>query len=450
MANSQAHREARITIDLLPHRVVLEQMRSHERLSEPYLIEVYVVCEDGEVDFLPFLGRPVGIEVRDDDEVMLRHFHGLLFEAAFVGWDTSGYRYRLILKPWLHLLRQNLTYRIFQDRTAVEVIKEVFDASRVSDVDYSRLSGSFRKRKYCVQYRESDFDFASRLMEEEGIYYYFEHKHDRHVMMLCNAPGSRVYCDQRQLKFLPPSETRPNDRDLVLVWEEQVSSTAQQVVRLRTFDYQEPQRPRDVTAVGAHAHDRDAVEYYDYPASGYIAPEATRQAEVLGEAQHAGRRIFRGEATGAQLACGRLFDLAGHNNGRFNEAYLVTALSYGVISENYRSVAGDREPLAQTIDLEAVPADVRWRAPWKTPKPVARGPETAIVTCPPGEEIHTDKWGRVKVRFHWDLTNPTDDKSSCWLRVSHNSAGAGFGNVILPRANQEVIVDFLDGDPDRP
>lgn len=450
MANSQAHRQARITLDVFPQKVVLEQMRSHERLSEPYVIEVFVVCEDGEIDFLRHLGKPVALEVLDEDESHHRYFHGLLFEAAFAGWDTSGYRYKLIVRPWLHLLQQNLTYRIFQDMTALDAIKQVLQDGGFGDVEYSKLSGDFRKRKYCVQYRESDFDFISRLMEDEGIYYYFEHQADRHVMVLCNAPGSRIYCANPTLRFRPPSEARVNEQDEMILWEEQVASTGRNVVRLRNFDYQAPQRPVEKHVTARSDHPRDKIEYYDYPAYPFDPGAVERQAAVIDMAQHAGRRIFKGESTGATLACGRLFDLTEHFAGRMNEPYLVVALDYGVISENYRSVAGDREPLSQSILLEAVPAEVAWRAPLATPKPVARGPETAIVMCPAGEEIHTDKWGRVKVRFHWDLTNPTNDTASCWLRVSHNSAGAGFGNIILPRANQEVIVDFLDGDPDRP
>jgi len=443
-------RQARIEIDLAPQRVLLEQMRSHERLSEPFTIEAYVISDGRPIDFLPHLGKPVSLVITSGDGEHLRDFHGLLFEAAYKGSDASGYRYRLLLRPWLHLLQQNLTYRIFQNQTALEVIQKIIQNWGFSDVDYDKLSVKFRKRKYCVQYRESDFDFISRLMEEEGIHYYFEHLPDKHVMTLCNVPGSRQRCEQPLVVFKPPSDVRPDDHDQISVWEETISSTAQNRVRLRTFDFMAPQKPPQTTDEIDGRHKHDTVEVYDYPAPGFVEGDISHQARYLHDAQRADRRLFRGQGTAGKIACGRLFDLLEHDNPDYNRGYMVTALAYAVVSENYRSLAGDREPLSNLIEIEAVPSDAPWRPRMVTPRPVARGPETAIVTCPRGEEVHTDEYGRVKVRFHWDLTNPTDDTSSCWLRVSHNSAGAGFGNIILPRANQEVIVDFLDGDPDRP
>lgn len=444
-------RQARMELDLAPQRVLLEQMRAHERLSEPFTIEAYVISDTGPVDFLPHLGKPIGFVISNGYSDHLRDFNGLLFEASYKGSDASGYRYQLLMRPWLHLLQQNLTYSIFQNVTALDVIQQIIEKWGFSrDVDYKKLSGKFRKRKYCVQYRESDFNFISRLMEEEGIYYYFEHAHDKHVLTLCNAPGSRVRCEQPFVKFRPPSEVRPDDHDHINIWEETVSTATQNRVRLRTFDFLDPRRPPQATHQINQAHKLDSVEYYDYPAPGFVEDDIRPQTSHIHLAQRADRRLFRGQGTAGQMACGRLFDLQDHDNPHYNRGYMVTALSYAVISENYRSLQGDREPLPNVIEIEAAPSDVAWRPKLVTPRPVARGPETAIVTCPAGEEIYTDQYGRVKVRFHWDLTDPTNETSSCWLRVSHNSAGSGFGNIILPRANQEVIVDFLDGDPDRP
>jgi type VI secretion system secreted protein VgrG len=448
MAYSDDRRQATISLALGRDTVLLEQMRAQERLSELFTIEAEVLAPAGELDLLPHLGRPAAIEVLDEDQP-LRVLHGLLFDATCTGESAAGCRYRLVLRPWLYLLDQNLDYAIFQDKTALDIIKAVFETRGVGDVDYTRLTGAFRKREYCVQFRESDFAFLSRLMEEEGIYYYFEHEPERHVLTLCNAPSSHAVADAPEIPYVPPSAARPDEHDHLWRWSEEVRTTAQNRITLRNFDFVSPQQPLEARHEEPQQHQRDNVERYDYPAPFWTTTEGETQGQVLSQAARNPRRTFRAEGNAGALACGKVFELVEHRQARFNCRYLVVALSYTIASERFRS-GGPGSELTPAIILEAVPAETPWRAPVLTAKPIARGPQTAIVSGPEGEVIHTDKYGRVKVRFHWDRSDADRDKTSCWIRVSHAAAGAGFGDLILPRISQEVIVDFLDGDPDRP
>jgi type VI secretion system secreted protein VgrG len=438
-------REATISLPIIGSPV-LERLEVWERLSEFFLINATVLCDEMP-DFLPILGNAVSITITRIGETV-RYFHGLLYEANYIDFDESGYRYHLILRPWLYKLSRNLDYVIFQDKSAVDIIKAVFEARSCSDVDFSKLSGSTNTRDYCVQYRESDFSFVSRLMEEEGIGYYFIHQKDRHVMVLSNGRSSYPTSSYSSLPFNAAGGVQTY-QDRFWTWNETVTTSAEASVSLRNFDFERPDTPRTGAYSAGEAVPGDVAEIYDFPAAFLETVDGDTRGQMILEAARRQRRAYHGEGNAIALACGDLFTLDQHALDRLNQDYLVVGLSYRLEGQTFRSGAGASGNDISVL-VEAVPADNPWRPPFVTPKPVARGPETAIVTGPSGEVIYTDKYGRVKVRFHWDRGTTPPEGSTCFIRVSHNSAGAGFGNIILPRVGQEVIVDFLDGDPDRP
>ena len=450
-----------MAIDVGDEQVVLERIECEERLGRPFTVHADIISPL-ELDLHPHLGKPAALSVLEDGE-LLRRFHGLVTAGEYAKETPAGHHYRLTIRPWAFYLAQNRQMAIFQDKTAVEIIKQVIEGAGVQDVDYTRLVRPRVARGYCVQYKESDFAFVSRLMEEEGIYYFFRHDADRHVMVLCEGPAShqpgkppRLSYNANTLSvFTTDSKSRFGaQRDFLQTWVERVSSTAEAKVTTRDFDFESPDRPLSAEATGEGAHPRDDREVFVYPGrytrekTGRGDQEKTgrERGQTLLDAGRAGRRTFTGASQAAAIATGHRVDVADHPADRMNASYLITSAFHSIASESYRSgEQDDEEPF--NVRFEAIPADTVFQPQPDTPRPRVQGLESAIVTGPAGETIYTDEYGRVKVRFHWDRADTPGERSTCWIRVSQTG---GLGNLILPRVGHEVLVDFLDGDPDRP
>jgi type VI secretion system secreted protein VgrG len=454
-------RLTQMAIDVGDEQVVLERIRTTEKLGRAFTIDADVISPL-ELDLHPHLGKPAMLAVTEDGELQ-RRFHGLVTEGAYLKETQAGHHYRLTIRPWTYYLDQNRQMAIYQDKTAVEIIKGVIEGAGIQDVDYTRLSKPRITRGYCVQYRESDFAFVTRLLEEEGIYYFWRHDADRHVMVLCEAPASHQPGKPAALAFNANSvsvfttdskQRFGKQRDYLQTWIERVTSSGQARVTTRDFDFESPDQPLSAESTGAGAHPRDDREIFVYP--GRYTREKTGRGEqeqvgrdrgqVLLDAQRANRRTFSGQSQAAGITTGYRVDVVDHPADRMNASYLVTAAHHSIASESYRSGSGDEED-PFNVRFEAIPADTPFQTPPETPKPRSQGLETAIVTGPAGETIYTDEYGRVKVRFHWDRAGTPPERSTCWVRVSQTG---GLGNNILPRVGHEVLVDFLDGDPDRP
>lgn len=452
MADS-AQRRTRLTIDLGGEPVELVRLEASEGLSQPFHFEIELLSPESEIDLLPHLGKPVAVAVYDDD-TLLRHFHGIAVDGVFLRETKGeGFGYRLTIRPRAFLHEQGKDYRIFQDKSAKAILEDVFQKCGIK-ASFDKLEGGTRTRKYCVQYGESDFGFASRLMEEEGIYYFYKHSAGDHELVLCDSPHAHATGDASPLHYNPlagsvgridtQSRTSGAHKLFVSSWQERVSTGAEAKVTLRDFDFTRPGRPLQVEASEEGAHPEDRVEIFGYPGHYFQEAAGNDYSKAILQARRANRQVYSGESGASGIVCGARFKLQDHSIGRFNAEFLVTQTFHSFGSEAYRSGMGDGMDL---VRFEAVPAETRWRAPLTSRRPVVAGPETAIVTGPAGETIHTDKYGRVKVQFHWDREGHNDDHSSCWIRVSQTG---GLGNVILPRVGHEVLVDFINGDPDRP
>ncbi len=442
-------RQARLSIDIGGEQIRLRRLEAQEGLGTPFTALVDVFAPLGEVDLLPHLGKPVAIAIAQDGTLQ-RHFHGIMVAGEYLHEDGEGFHYRLTLRPWTQLLAGNRSFAIFQDRSVVDIIKAVLEPSGNAKVDYSRLSRTHAPRGYCVQYGESDFAFLSRLMEEEGIYYFFRHTRDEHEMVLCEAPSAHKKGDPATLIFNPKSGSMSNANTRALAvddlhsWHERVATTAQSRVTMRDWNFAKAERPLEVASSREAAHACDEGEVYLWP--GRYAEEGNGKplSDVAIEAERAERKLYTGESQALGAVPGSIVAIKQHPNDRFNTDYLIVRTHHVVAAETYRSGVGGGD---SRVTIEAIPAATVFRSPLRAPRPVVTGPETAVVTGPAGEEIYTDEYGRVKVRFHWDRADTPGERATCWIRVSQTG---GLGNLILPRVGHEVIVDFLHGDPDRP
>ena len=434
----ESGRQTSLGIDLGGEQVVLERIEAVEALSAPFLITLDIISPLGEIELLPHLGKPAWVSVSQDDELQ-RYFHGLVTDGEFTKESGEGFHYRLSLRPWTYFLSHNRDFAIYQDQDVLQIIKSVLEEAGISDVDYTRLSKSWEKRTYCVQYDESDFAFISRLMEEEGVYYYFTHSDERHVLVLCDGPSSHSEGQPSEVHFNPSTAVlsyadsaersdRPQEY-FIQSWIERVSTGGQAKVTVRDFDFEKPDRPLEAAAEANEDHPRDDVEVYTYP-FGYVKESQGKElGTVLLDALRADRRVYRGQSQASGLSCGCNVNIVDHPNDRLNGEFLIQQTFHTIAEERYRT--GERsaeEPY--NVMIEAVPAKVVWQAPRTTPRPIVHGLETAIITGPEGEEIFTDEYGRVKVRFHWDRSGSPGEKSTCWMRVSQTG---GLGNIILPR-----------------
>lgn len=432
----------------VPDALLFHRLRGREELGRPFRYELEALAEKDDLPIRDLLGTGVTVTLtrRDGSE---RHLHGLVARAEFLGSDGPYARYGLLLVPWLWFLGRRTDCRIFQDETVPAILEAVMTGWPIADFAIE-LEGSYRARDYCVQYRESDLDFLSRLAEDEGISFFFRHRADRHTLVLFDGPGPcTAVPGYERIPYLAPRPGARREREHLDGWQTAVEVRSGKAA-LDDFDFEKPRTDLLAADADPPPHPLADAELYDYPggytelAAGDARARLRLEEELTG---HAGA-IGTGNASG--LACGARFELEGFPRRSENRAWLVVATEIELSSERYRSATGAPEAEPFRCRIQAHELDRPWRPARRTPKPFVRGPQTAIVTGPAGEEIHCDKYGRVKVKFHWDRHGREDDTSSCWLRVSQAWAGAGWGAMHVPRIGQEVIVDFLEGDPDRP
>jgi type VI secretion system secreted protein VgrG len=400
-----------------------------------------------------------------------RYFNGIVKRVAQGQRDDTFTSYQMEVVPQLWLLTKTFQSRIFQRISVPDLLKKVLKG----DVDY-QIQGSFPPREYCVQYRESDFDFASRLMQEEGIYYFFTHTADGHKMIVANTPQSHPDVDPATLTYEEMTGGLRNE-DRVRVWEKAQELRSGKVT-LWDHCFELPHKHLEAEKViaatvmsGKIDHKlkvggNDSLEIYDYP--GQYAKRFDGVSKSGGEQASALQKVFednartvgirmqeeaapsvviQGSSDCRQLSAGHRFTLREHFNA--DGKYLLTTVTHSAtLTAHYRS--GGIGEFTYENRFTCIPSEMVFRPARVTPKPRVDGSQTAVVVGPAGEDIFTDKYSRVKVQFHWDRDGQNDADSSCWVRVATLWAGKQWGMIHIPRIGQEVVVDFLEGDPDRP
>jgi type VI secretion system secreted protein VgrG len=356
--------------------------------------------------------------------------------------------YRATLVPWLWFLTRTADCRIFQNKDVPTILKEVFREHGFTDFE-DQLSGSYRSWPYCVQYRETDFNFVSRLMEQEGIYYYFKHEDGLHTMVLADSgSGHQPTPGYEQIPYFPPSEGAQRERDHIFDWHV-VQEISPGSYALRDYDFQRPKANLEAKLSDPARHDQAEHEIYDYPGEYTQSGDGDNYIRVRLEELQAQYEQMHAEGNAAGLMAGGQFELVDHPREAWNHEYLIISANHEIVADHYESGGGSGEAVYRG-SFTCIDAQKSYRTQRLTPKPVVQGPQTAIVVGPEGEEIWTDEYGRVKVQFHWDRLGKFDADSSCWVRVAQVWAGKGWGAIHIPRIDQEVVIEFLEGDPDHP
>ncbi|HET6469798.1 MAG TPA: type VI secretion system tip protein TssI/VgrG, partial [Geminicoccaceae bacterium] len=426
------------------------RMTGREAIGTPFRYDVTLLADDLSIELERLLGTGMTVEIRTLDGAR-RHFHGLVANVAHLGMEGSAALYEAELRPWFWFLSRTADCRIFQEKTTLEIVTQIFEKYPMAEFDAGRLTDTLPTRVYCVQYRESDLDFVSRLLESEGIGYFFTHEAGKHTMVLADNPdGYRTLEGYAEVPYFPESELARRERDHIFEW--RAAATVQPGSFVHTsYDFTKPRADLMAKRAEPMPHELAEGEVYDYPGRHLEIGAGERIARLRLEELIARHGRARGAGTAAGLAAGHRFALTQYPREDQNTEHVVVAVEHEIWDPAYRSgepAAAEQEPYL--CRLEAMPATKVFRSPCTTPSPVMRGPQTAVVTGPAGEEIHCDAHGRVKVQFHWDRLGKKDENSSCWVRASQAWAGQGYGAMVIPRIGQEVIVDFLEGDPDQP
>ncbi|MCB9596884.1 MAG: type VI secretion system tip protein VgrG [Sandaracinaceae bacterium] len=434
-------------------------------LNEPYLIRLDIESEIPFADPQLLLGSSAALVLRRDlqDNV----YGGIVSSVRAHHWHTRAVRAHVVVEPALAALRAGRDSRIFQEKSVPTVLQEVLEEGlapygRQVEIKVQR---TYPPREYTVQYQESDFAFVHRLMAEEGIVYAFEEGEDGvEKLVLIDAPEQHPLVEGAPILeySIAGHEGGLLAHEHVRVFEP-VAKVVGTEVATRHFDWTHPSAKIDGYAAGeeegevphgasfgppreSYQHD-EPLTLHDYALS-YRAHDVVDQQRVRREVQARDALTFEGESSVRALRAGARFDLNGHAHIELNAAYVVTAISHFVGSHAHEP--GHERHGHYHNRFTAVAADVPYRPERVHPRPRIRGIQTAIVTGPAGEEIHTDEHGRVKVQFHWDRLGEMDDKTTCWIRCMQTWAGPGWGAFVLPRVGMEVVVSFIDGDVDRP
>ena len=446
MLFNQASRLAKITSPLGPDVLLLNEMGGDEELGRLFSYELQLNSLDANIDLNQLLGKPmsVSLQLADGGE---RYFHGLVARCSQNIDQGQFASYQVTLRPWLWLLSRTSDCRIFQNLSIPQIIKQVFRDLGFSDFE-DALSRPYREWEYCVQYRESSFDFVSRLMEQEGIYYFFRHEQDRHVLVLADAYGAHATVPGYTSVPYYPKDEQQRERDHMHNWH-LVQQVQPGSLELNDYDFQRPSASIDVRSAMPRPHTAGDYPLYDYPGTYVKSEDGEHYARTRIEAlQTLHEQVeFSGNARG--LGSGHLFSLTGFSRRDQNREYLILGARYYITQERLESGGGAASAQFDS-SLTCIDAQQSFRPLANTHRPIVKGPQTALVVGPKGEEIWTDQYGRVKVHFYWDRHDQSNENSSCWIRVSQSWAGKNWGSMQIPRIGQEVIVSFLEGDPDRP
>lgn len=451
MLRTQENCPARVITGLDDDALLLRSFSGHESVSATFEYHLTMVSENRSIPFTDVVGKPLTLELQMPSGGM-RYFDGIV--SRFGQTDDHGRlaQYEAIVVPRLWFLSRTSDCRIFQEKTVVEIVQLVLGDTDAGSYRLD-LAESYPPMDYCVQYRETDLNFISRLLEDAGIYYYFEHHVDGHQLVLTDSPTfHNTRPGYEELRYVGPDDA---EGDFERVTSFRTETEVQSGVYSHTdFDYMNPRMSLETRARAreGRAEPIGTLEVFDYPGKYTSIASGEEVAIRRMEELHARLEVRFGQSNAWGLAAGTIFTLTEAPREEDSIEYLTVAVEHSLTGVELDSLGPTEAPkeFVYACGFKACDARQTYRPPRVTSRPVVQGPQTAIVTGPSDEEIWTDELGRVKVHFPWDRHGSADEHASCWIRVAQPSAGKGWGMLNLPRIGHEVVVEFLDGDPDRP
>src|SRR5271165_1953070 len=448
MPYTQENRLIAIDTSLGKDVLLLQGFTGREGISRLFSFHLDLASQKDSISFTNIVGQSVTIRITQPDNTP-RYINGCVSRFAQSSAETGLFRYQMEVVPWLWFLTRIADCRIFQEKTIPKIIEEVFKSRGFSDFKLS-LTANYDQREYCVQYRETDFNFVSRLMEQYGIFYFFEHQDGKHTLVLADSASAHQTCPKQAIAHYGLSAGTLTAEDVVTGWQmEQELRTGKYALNDYNFETPSSNLLADeptVVSVGGNSK----FEIYDYPGEYVNKSQGNAFAGVRMQEEEADHLVATGSSVCRAFTSGYKFTLADHYRKDMNDSYVLTEVQHVATVGSSYSLADHGAGEHYSNHFTCIPADTPFRPARITPKPFVQGLQTALVVGKSGEEIWVDKYGRIKVQFYWDRQGKKDEKSSCWIRVSQPWAGKNWGSMWIPRMGQEVVVDFLEGDPDRP
>ncbi|MCC7343281.1 MAG: type VI secretion system tip protein VgrG [Bryobacterales bacterium] len=433
-------------------KLLLTSFTHEAEVSVGFRIVAKALSEDKSLDIMSLIRTSATIRINltdDPDAPTMKYLNGVVRRAQILEEDEYLTEYQVELVSWNWMLDLRKECRIFQNMTTQDIISKVFKDAGFNDFQFD-LQGSTQTRVYCVQYRETHRQFTDRLMEEEGLFYWFKHIDGKHTMIIGNANSKFAECPKGVLHY-DTTKSHKYSEDIHQMDMEKFART--KIETRRDYFFENPSL--DLTSSQTSGETRGSEEIYDYPGLYTAKGQGDHFAglQVDHQDSHVTRINFKSMAR--DLFCGCRVKIADHFNAELNKEVIVLRIVEVCSFGGYRSASGTRTPEGLDVfkyenHVNSVPNAAPYRPARKTPRPQVKGAQTAVVVGPSGEEIYTDKYGRIKVQFHWDRVGKKNQDSSCWIRFSTAWAGKNWGMISIPRIGQEVVVDFLEGDPDRP
>ena len=427
--------------------VLFKRMTGFESVSGLFEYNIILVSKDANLQSRDIIGQSVTLKI-DTKSKNNRYLNGVVTDFGYLYEDDdeeSYHSYTCTVRPSFWYLTQNVDSRVFVNKSVLDITQEI-----LASFDFPfkiKCQKSYREYGFCVQYQESSFDFLSRLFEQEGVYYYFEHTNDSHELVIVDdiaslntviAPIQLPYHSRQAAAGTP-------DHAYIDEWFERDSLISTQFVA-QEYNYTNSKVPMQSSS---YVHDFNATktEHYNFYTGFTNSAEAQNYSQIRSEALQAQTKSIQAAGNALNIAPGFTFTLNKHPHVASNTDYVILSASYDLEEAGYTT----GENIGKfRISFCALPKSLTYRPPLRTSKPKILGTQAAIVTGPAGEEVYTNEYGDIKIQFHWDRYGKNDENSSNWVRVAQGSAGAGFGSINTPRIGEEVLVDFINGDADRP
>jgi len=444
MAVTQDKQRIKLDTPLGKDTFLVQRMSGQETISKPFQFSFQVVTESDEIDQTKLIGKSISCSVKCNDGSE-RYFSGVVSSlVAGSVVETRFRQYQIVMVPWLSLLSYRSDCRIFQEKSAPDIVEEVFKNLGFNDFSW-KLQGSYSPREYCVQYRETDFQFVTRLLEEEGIYYFFKHESSKHTLMLSDYAKAYEKVELEPIDVIDGTHTDHK----ISQWQHSYNFCSGAVSHT-DYDFQVP-------ATSLMSEQQTIVdlpnikqfEHYDFPGTYSEKSSGDTSARNRMESLEAGHSQVSARSDYPILAPGYSFKVGRHSDdSETKKKYVISTITHTANEGSYR--AGDNGSFNYSNEFQCIPEETVLRPIKTRAKPYIAGSQTAVVVGPSSEEIYTDKFGRIKVHFFWDRLGKKDENSSCWIRVAQSWSGKKWGAQFLPRVGHEVLISFMEGDPDRP